>query len=618
MAFLSILLLFAVPSVLGAVSLTALKIFREKVVLLLAGSAAGLAVITFLTYLTTSFNPLSKSTLTAAVLAAAVGTVIILFKTPAVSHWRACYTDRAAVVILILLTALCVLVAPKLLLPRPDGSLYNGIINAYGDIGWHAASVANLAESNTVPPQDPIVAGRRLTYPFMVNFFSAMLLKSGASLSQSVVWPALLLMPLALTLLYCFVRQLTGKKSAAIVALLLFVFGGAVMGWPRIFHDWQLQNDTWWYFLTHLPNRDYSGVGVDRQGFHFINPVFTLLPVQQAFLFGLPLALIITTLLFSGRDNVRRLAAAGVLAGILPLFHAHTALALAPVVAGALLLYPRGRWHFFLLPAILAGIPALLYYGTGSLESGSFFRLEPGWLAGQENIFWYWLKNTGLLLPVILLGFFLPAPRQAKILAAAGLTIFAAANILLFAPWAWDNYKLLLYWLVFSLPLIGWTAAQAFAPRYSVLVSFGAAVLIALHLISGALDVWKLSLPTAQAYLEWPAQRVRAASAIRSATAPGQAILTAPIHNSAAALAGRPVYLGFFHHVWSHGRDPRPRLDAAKKFYEGRSDQLPGADIKYVLVGPAERSLYPGLKIRPGWQLVFQQDSHTLYRLPNY
>src|SRR4029079_4371396 len=125
-----------------------------------------------------------------------------------------------------------------------------------------------------------------------------------------------------------------------------------------------------------LPQRDYSGVGTDEQGFHFLNPVTTLLLPQRAMLFGMPLVLTVLLLLHPTTiKNRYSPILAGVAAGMLPLFHAHACIALTTAVIGLFVVSrTKKRFILFSIPALLIGIPELTFFIGGNAEGGSFFR----------------------------------------------------------------------------------------------------------------------------------------------------------------------------------------------------------------------------------------------------
>lgn len=612
------LLVFFTPAALGISVFTYYKLAPEKVALCLMGALAGLSVAITVLYASTLLIPLSRPSLLILVALCFAGTVYFISHLHSQQHLKRIPTDKVAVIIFLLSLFLFSIIAPKLLIQKDDG-LYTGLINAFGDIAWHSSLITTFAEGQSFPPQDPIFAGTRLVYPFLTDFLSAALLKSGASLPTSVNLLGAILIPLLLTLLYCFTREFTQSRLAGIIAVILFLGGGATLGFIRFPADLAASGQPPLTFLQHLPNRDYSGVGVDEQGFHFLNPVTTLLLPQRSFMFGIPLSLSILLLLWWGSESPQRhykpFIAAGILSGLLPLFHAHTVLTTG---AAAIALFSVARhkkpWAAYAITALLSGLPEIMFYLTDFGASNAFARYAPGWTKGERNTVLFWLQNTGLYLPLIPLGLFLKIPRAVKALAIAGLLIFTAANIFLFAPWAWDNFKLLVFWLIFSLPLFGYLAARAIQNKQWLLAT-AAALLILLHSLSGILDVWKLSLPTAAAWLEWSNTSIAAAQTIQKATKPGDSIVTASIHNSPVALTGRLHYLGFTAHVWSHGRLPWEREKAVEAFYTGRRTDLPETSYQYVLVGPDERIKYPALTIPPGWSLVRQSGPYQLFSL---
>ncbi len=621
-------LTLAAPSLIGILAALKARLFREKITLLLGGATLGLAAFTTTAYLIATVLPLFLGALVAfALLAALIVPWAWKKRAGLLLSWQSLSLDRTAVIVFVAAAALLSIIAPKLLISRPDG-LSTGIINAYGDIAWHAANITLFAEGQTTPPENPIFAGSRLTYPFLTNFLSALLLKSGASLSASVNLVSLLMAPILFTLLYCFVRELTQNKRAAAVTTLLFLCGGVAVGWIDVRKDWQGSGVSLVEFLTHLPDHNYSGSGTDERGFHFTNPLITLLLPQRSFLFALPLACTILLLLLPGQmPRPMRYVAAGIAAGLLPLFHAHTALALLPAIVSFFLIEmkttasPKQRetsqnWLLFTLPALIIGIPEIVYYVRGGSETGSFMRFAPRWMAGERNFLWYWFMNTGLLIPTAIAGLFLKIDKKVKALAVSGLIIFVVANLYLFAPWAWDNSKLLVYFFLFILPLVSATALQALKhPRVGFGGRVAISIIIGLHMGAAALDIWKLSLPTAAEWNEWDKAGIEFAKHVKQKTQVGERVVTSPNHNSPIVLAGRPRYLGFAAHVWSHGGDPWEREAAIKDFFEGRIETLPDLQPQYVLVGPQERSSYPNLVLRPHWQVVVQHDDYTLYRL---
>lgn len=622
-------LVLLVPMFAGVAAVAAARVLHEKMLVVACGSLVGLAFFTTVTYVVSAVTGLTVALLCVMLGAHLLAGLAILYRTSAWREWRSLPLDRTGLLFIAVVCVPIFFLVSKLLL-ESSGGLVTGILNAWGDLGWHMSNITNFAQGQTVPPQNPIFAGHRLTYPFLSNVLSALLLLAGASYPSSVITPALVLIPISFILLYGLTLQVTKQRGAAVLVVLLFMCAGGTLGWLRLFPDFATAQTTFTDFFTHLP-RDYTGSGGDGEGYNFLNPLLSLFLPQRSFLFGIPMALGILLLLARARTSPHEYMLAGLLAGLLPMFHGHTVLSLVPPIV-ALFGLSMWRvtklksseaaqrkvllqnWLLFGLFAAIIGIPEILYYVRGSGAEGSFMRWGPGWTAGDQNLLWFWFKNTGLLLPLSIAGFFLPRQLRAKTLAAAGLVIFVIANLYLFAPWAWDNFKLLIFWFIFSLPLVGSVLAYIWK-RPGFVGKTIVVVVVVLQCITGALDIIKTSLPSAQVWGEWDADARDIAQKVRAFVPVGQAVITAPYHNTPVALAGRPVYLGFTGHVWSHGGAPWVREKAVKEFYPGSLAVLPEYEPHYVLVGPVERQQFPGLVIQPHWQLLAQNSVYQLFKI---
>jgi hypothetical protein len=602
-----------IPAIAGAAILSWLKVLQEKISILVVGTILGISTYGTLAYAVAYVIPLT----TASVLIELILFLFIAFVTLLLGGWRNFLhtkIDRTAVIIFCASLVLFSIIGSKLLIERSDG-IYTGIINAYGDVGWHGAIISGLAEQGTLPMGNPILAGERLTYPFLANLISSTMIVVGSSLTASVNVPAILLIPCILVLLYLVVKTYSESKTAGTIACILFLFGGATLGWIQFFSDISTITVPLIDFLLALPAEDYSGVGTSLQGFHFLNPVTSLLLPQRAMLFGIPIVLAVLLLIHPKNIGKKHVAIiAGVLAGMLPLFHAHACIALAVAVIAMIIVHPAKRsWISFFIPALLIGLPELLFYTQGSATSGSFFRYGPFWMAESQNHILYWIKNTGIYIPLSIIGLFFKAPKVTKALALAGTLLFVLADTFLFAPWAWDNFKLFVFWLIFILPLVTWLFSVGLTKSSPWILKLGVVLVIVIHMFAGFLDVYKLAIPTARTWQEWDAGGVHIAQAIQKFVPPSAFLLTAPVHNSPAVLAGRTIFLGYPAHIWSHGGVPWDREQAIKNYFAGQGDIIENIEPNYILVGPQERSLVPNLVIRPSWKEVTKYGEYTLY-----
>ena len=600
-----------IPMLAGVAILSSTRIFQQKIKEFVVGSTFGITLFGTILFCIARFSVLTTAAIWSTLgLFAFFGTVLTIRNRREKSKRKVDYIALGIACVLIIIS---VIIGQKLLIERPNG-LYTGVINAYGDLPWHTALITELAQQKTLPIQNPIFAKKNLTYPLVADLISSAMLTLGSSIPASVNVPPVVLMPIVFLLIYYFGATYGTSRAIGSITLVLFLFGGATFGWLRIIPDFQQSDASLLSFIVHLPDREYVGTGGDAYGFHFLNAITSLLLPQRSLLFGIPIVLSILLLLHPKKQkNKYAPILAGVLAGMLPLFHAHACIALFAALIVLFVIHPNIHyWRFFLVPAIAIGIPEVFFYILGSAESGSFFKFDPWWTKGDRNVFIFWIQNTGLLIPASIVAFFTKTPRYAKALLGAGLFLFILANTFLFAPWAWDNFKLLIFWFIFSLPGIAWVYLYIWKHSWLFLRPLLAVILL-LHITAGMIDIWKLILPTKETWQEWDSNGIRIAQAMQAFTPASSIMLAAPVHNSPVALTGRATYLGFPGHIWSHGGLPWEREEEVKNYLLGTGETIAGENPKYILVGPQERFLFPGIIIRPSWEALASYGAYTLY-----
>ena len=293
--------------------------------------------------------------------------------------------------------------------------------------------------------------------------------------------------------------------------------------------------------------------------------------------------------------------AAGVVAGLLPLVHAHSFIVVMGMGAClALINWARWReWLAFFVVASLIAAPQLLWSTHGSaVSTRAFIGWEFGWGHGDENFFWFWFKNTGLFIPLLiaallwkredylvsrrLLFFFLPFTL-----------CFIIPNLVKLAPWIWDNIKVIFYWWIASAPIVALLLARLWEGKtWNRVLAGGLFVVLT---FAGALDVFAL-LTSQGEYQEFDRDGVAFAEMIKQQTPPRAMILHAPIHNTPVFLTGRRSLMGYPGHIWTHGIDFGPRETDIKKIYSGSPDAanlLSKYGVDYVVIDPQEHSVMP-------------------------
>lgn len=112
------------------------------------------------------------------------------------------------------------------LCPAPDGSLHVGQ-STYGDLNLHLGIITSMRNAK-VPVDYSIFPGERLTYPFLTDSFSTTFMLFGASLQFAVVFPSILMMGLTYGGYIILAERICRKKSAAVLAFLFFFINGGL------------------------------------------------------------------------------------------------------------------------------------------------------------------------------------------------------------------------------------------------------------------------------------------------------------------------------------------------------------------------------------------------------
>jgi len=409
----------------------------------------------------------------------------------------------------------------RAMIVKPEG-IYTGVLNNFGDLPFHLSVVTGFAFGNNYPPEDPTYAGVRFTYPFLTDFISAVFVRCGASLRDSLFLENFLLAMSFVGVMHRWAWEMLRDRVAALLTPLLILLNGG-FGWKLLFKDSENNHEGLYGLLKqlgstlkHLPP---SFTVIPETSWRWGNAISSLLLPQRGILLGLPLAVIVFTqwwlatrekqsagagaerpaggaskakarkrkdkktrdwearklgsershqafsasrpgswLSFLTPSPTTRMIAAGVIAGSLPLIHAHTfvvlmgmggcialwvnwrawiaallalviplliirialpgvisdfnvkalmmsdfirplvvAVAVSLVVALWFLLdrWQRRLWFCFFVCALLIAVPQMKWSTSGSaVNAANFFAWEFGWDSGKELMFHKKLEGT--------------------------------------------------------------------------------------------------------------------------------------------------------------------------------------------------------------------------------
>lgn len=489
--------------------------------------------------------------------------------------------------------------------PR-EGGIWTGEWNNLGDLGLHIGIIEGFVKGQNFPPEHPELAGARLTYPFLADFLAAQLVTAGAPLLEAIFWQDVLLAFVLLGLMFRWALALTRDRAAAFLAPVVVFFCGGLGFWTFVWESRQQGTPLLDLFLRppHPVTILWGRYGdVLRWG----NALTAFFLPQRAWLVGLPLALIVWTFWWEAlRDSDavarrRRLLAAGCVAGLLPLAHAHSYMVMM-AMGGCLALLHHRQWRewlgFFALSLGLA-LPQILWITHGSgAAAGSFVAWHYGWAKPEGvpiSLAAFWLVNTGLTFPLAMAAL---AWRGARPIVPKRLLWFLAPfglcvvlpNFVKLSPWEWDTNKVLFYgYLALVIPLSLVLARLCRGPAWAKTSAAAALVLLTL---SGAVDVWH-DLAGVEEWVQFDADATAQAGLIEAHTPPRARVLSAFSASRAVLLTGRRSLVGHPWTMWSHGLQAEARLQDMRTIFSG----APEADrllrqyrIDYVLVGPAEHT----------------------------
>ncbi len=441
--------------------------------------------------------------------------------------------------------------------------------NNLGDLALHITYIRNFASGVALWPENPIYLFSSVRYPAGIDLFNGLLLLIGVGLRHGLIWVGLLA---SLATFYAF------KRWAGTFGIAAFLFNGGIAGF-------QLLSTGKWL--------DYQGDATIA----WKSIPLAMFVTQRGLLYAIPAGVL---LLYQWRakyfpgdgesepDPSRAPLPFWVecsLYATLPLFHLHTFIALS-VMLGFWFLISNSKVRKQLLLLVgCALLPAtfLVWLITDHFQASSVLAWKIGWVqpAAPGNDFAksfipFWFVNFGILLPLalLLLGLSLWSywesspkfpfriPTTLAFLIPAAV-IFVLACLVKFAPWEWDNTKLMIWSYFMILPFL-WKDLIMRWPRevrvgvYIVLFSSGFVSLF------GGLAAEGYGF-TSRSELDGVAVALK--------KIPVEARFAAfPTYNHPLLLNGRKVVAGYPGHLWTQGFDYSKVMDQLNALMNGAPD----------------------------------------------
>jgi hypothetical protein len=535
------------------------------------------------------------------------------------------------------------LIADRTLFATAEGLSINNV-NNLGDLPYHLQITASFAYGQNFPPQNPVFAGVGFSYHYISDFLAALFVAAGGTLAGGMFLVTMVIGVSVLALVHRWTSDITGDRVAARVAPLLLVFSGG-LGWLGLID--QARTGEAGLLSAFLDSDErYTIQTVADPMIRFGNTVTTLLIPQRGLILGMALAVIVFTILWRFVDKpveadetseawgtrIRRalsdrsILVAGLATGVLPIVHLHT---FGVVFGTAFFLgllfqgWREGRWRgwaVYVVTTLVVALPMVWWTSRGSQANlASFFGIELGWDRGTHDILTFWLVNTGIFIPLLVIAYAWRGSRpllsnKLLLYSLPFLVWFIVPNLLRVAPWLWDNIKVLSYWWLGAVPLVALLLARIWREGLTgKAIAVGLAVVV---MASGALDIARATV--GPSYQIFDRDGVAIADEVRDMTRPEDVILTAPTYNTPMFLTGRRVYMGYAGFLWANGLPYGEREQQLRAIYAGdpSADELiQQGDIAYILVGPQERNdVQPNDAFLSKYPVVAEVGAYRLYR----
>jgi hypothetical protein len=460
--------------------------------------------------------------------------------------------------------------------------------NNLGDMPLHLTYIRYLAKGAKFWPQNPIFSGVPLHYPAGIDIFNAMLKLAGCDDFRALIWVGL--MGSAVT---CYALLRWGGWFA----VMGFLCNGGLAGW-KFFHHFAIR------FADYQQDVDWKSI------------MLSMFVTQRGLLYAIPAGLLLLAVWraqwFRKPDEAEPavrmpLWVQVALYGTMPLFHLHTFIFLSAVlawwiVAGKAGTRLRHEALDLVLWAVLPGT-ACVSLVTGLFQRGQsaakVVHLKPGWLQDGHPFFQYWLTNFGIL-PVLALALVWtiihnrkrPEARDAFAFAGPSLTVFGVSCVVMFAPWEWDNMKIMIWAYLGILPylhemLMEIPGAEGVAARaVSYVMLFFSGFISLLGGLDGSHTGFEIAKRSEVDAVEFATRNIPVEYTFAGT----------PTYNHPLLLSGCKMAEGYAGHLFSHGIDYEARDTELTDMMKGGAHWETIAEklnVRYIYWGRLEEAKYP-------------------------
>jgi hypothetical protein len=469
--------------------------------------------------------------------------------------------------------------------------------NNLGDLALHLTYVRLLANGAPFWPENPIFSGASLTYPVGIDLFNSLLALVGVDVIRGFIAVGLVASGCTMAALWRWGRGF---------AVAGFLFAGGLFGF-EFFGRWE--------WLDYQSDAAHENLVVGWKSLPL-----ALFVTQRGLLYALPAGLMLLTSWRSRFLEPEKRALSIPIGGevllyaAMPVFHLHSFLFLSLIAAWWFLGVPSARRHLLrVVAAALVPATALVWCITGGLNGASMLGLQPGWMQnspGYANPVMFWLLNFGVF-PFLVAWLVVKlirarGPNAAALVVFPSVAVFLTCCIVKFAPWEWDNTKLMLWSYLMILPVI-WEELLKRQPGWfkgiMCVLLFGSGAISLLGGMGGQ-SVNEGDTAEARAQAEKPqigypvgvrSEIVGVAEATRGIAITDR-FIAHPNYNHPLLLTGHLLVMGYYGHAWSHGLDYVDRFETVKSILRGEEGWRENAakfGVRWLFWGTQEQDAYP-------------------------
>jgi len=391
-----------------------------------------------------------------------------------------------------------------------NGTLYCIGPSICSDLMYHVG-IGNSLIYTHFPPKYTFTIDAKNVFPFISDFYTAVLIRYGLGLVWAVLLPDLMLFFSAVLGASLLVYRMTKNTFISISTMFIFWFGSDYIMGIILYY---LSSITSLIPNVLEPLNVLVGYGVSLTRFSAIlssaqfivsgwtSIIYQILLPQRDFVLGLPIGIMtLYAIYLIGFEKIKfekkDLVFLGIMVGTLPLVHPVTMEVTVAVglFAFAYTLLDKKRrkeviyeFALILIPVICLAVPQLLYMTHQELAAGWYRFIYQNFIPATGNVFTsalygvlniavYWLEMVGIPLILAIIGFKL-APKKIRIMFMPFLLLWVFITVYAVQPNPTDSNKIFVYIFLMMSVLASYPLLWLYN-RKSLLVKVAAIVIIA-------------------------------------------------------------------------------------------------------------------------------------------